>query len=91
MPNWKHHLDLKVEWKKGEENQITVQQLAAFAAKKLSKIDFHNDDVNFDRDDFVDELEGLSEDLTATKDNFDNVWERLYDFADEHRLWIAIF
>lgn len=92
MANWKHTLNLKVEWEQADEDKITVQQLASIVAAKLSKIDFKDEDVNYDRDEFVDELEGFSEDLTATKNDFDNVWERLYDWADdEHRLWIEIF
>lgn len=91
MAKWNHHLRIKTEWQQAEEDKITIQQLAAIAAKKLSQIDFKNEDVNFDRDDFVDELEGLSEDLTASRNDFDNVWSRLYDFADEHRLWVETF
>ena len=91
MAKWNHTLDIKLEWQQAEKDEITIQQLASVAAKKLSKIDFKDEDVNFNRDEFVDELEGLSEDLTASKDDFDNVWERLYDFSDEYRLWIKIF
>ena len=91
MAKWNHTLDVKMEWQQAEKDEITIQQLASAAAKKLSKIDFKDEDVNFNRDEFVDELEGLSEDLTASKDDFDNVWERLYDFSDEYRLWIKIF
>ena len=91
MAKWNHTLDVKMEWQQAEKDEITIQQLASAAAKKLSKIDFKDEDVNFNRDEFVDELEGLSEDLTASKDDFDNVLERLYDFSDEYRLWIKIF
>jgi hypothetical protein len=90
MAKWNYNLDVKTEWKQADENAITTQQLASVFAKKLSKIDFHND-VNFERDDFVDELECLSEDLTAGKDDFDDVLSRLYDFADEYHLWIKTF
>lgn len=91
MANWKYNLNIKAEWVQAELNKITIQQLASVAAKRLSLIDFKDEDVNFDRDDLVDEFEGLSEDLTATRDDFDNVWDRLYDFADANRLWIATF
>jgi len=91
MNKWNHTLDVKIEWQQAEKDEITIQQLASVTAKRLSKIDFKDEDVNFNRDEFVDELEGLSEDLTASKDDFDDVWERLYDFSDEYRLWIKVF
>lgn len=92
MPNWKNRLNLKTEWQLRDDGKFTVQQLATKVAVKLKKIDFQNEDVNFDRDDIADEFEGLSEDPTATVADFDDVLARLYDFADEdHRLLVATF
>ena len=91
MGQWNYKLDVKEPWRQRQEGEITIQQLAATVAKRLVKVDFHDEDINFDRDDFVDELLGLSETLSATADDFDDVLARLYDFADEHRLWIATF
>lgn len=92
MANWTHRLNLKVEWELRDQGELTVQQLAARVAAKLKKVDFNDDDVNFDRDDIVDEFEGLSEDPSASVEDFDDVLARLYDFADEDkRLWVATF
>jgi hypothetical protein len=91
MAQWNYKLDVKEPWRQRQEGEITIQQLAATVAKRLVKVDFRDEDINFDRDDFVDELLGLSEDTSATADDFDDVLARLYDFADEHRLWIATF
>jgi len=91
MAIWKHRLDLKTEWQLRDDGKLTVQELAAKVALKLKKVDFKDEDINFDRDDIVDEFEGLSEDLTVGVDDFDSVLARLYDFADEHRLWVATF
>lgn len=93
MAQWNYKLDMKEPWRQRQEGEITIQQLAATFAKRLAKVDFKDEigDVNFDRDNFVDEFEGLSEDTTASTDDFDDVLARIYDFADEHRLWIATF
>ena len=92
MVQWKNRLNLKTEWQLRDDEKITIQQLANAVAMKLKRIDFHNEDINFARDDIVDEFEGLSEDTTATVADFDDVLARLYDFADEdHRLWVATF
>lgn len=91
MAIWKHRLDLKTEWQLRDEDKLTIQQLAAKVALKLKKVDFKDEDVNYQRDDIVDEFEGLSEDTTASVSDFDSVLARLYDFADEYRLWVATF
>lgn len=91
MAKWIYTLPIKTEWQQAQVDEITVQQLASVVAKKLAKIDFNDEDINFNRDEFVDEFEGFAEDLTASRDDFDNIMQRLYDFADEYRLWIKTF
>jgi len=92
MVNWKHRLDVKCPWEQASNDEITIQQLAEIVAKKLLAIDFKDEDVNYDRDDIADEFQGLSEDESAGRDDFDCVLARLYDFADEdHRLWVKTF
>ena len=81
---WVTTLHLSQEWKQADDDEITVHQLAKAAAKKLKLLDMSkmSDRVRDERDELVDELEGLADDEDADKDDFDNVWSRVYDWAD---------
>lgn len=87
--NWQFRLNIKPEWAKAKDGKITVQELAKVIAAKLDKIDFGNDDANYESETLVEQFEEISRDETAGRDEFDDVMEELYDFADASALWVS--
>lgn len=87
MKIWDYTLKIQDEWKQALNNQITVQKLAEVIEKKLEAIDFGAED-NYRRDQLVEEFSRFSEDETGDKDDFDEIFAELYDFADEVHLWV---
>jgi hypothetical protein len=83
MANWQRRLDISEIWKQGEERTITYQELAAGIATALRALKpFNDEELDFEREDVADEFEGLSQDSTASVAAFDDVMDRLYDWAD---------
>jgi len=86
MANWQRKILLNPEWSQAQDNEITVQALAASIAKKLravSNFTGSNADLNDTRDEIADEFEWLSEDDSAGRDDFDCLMSSLYDWGDQ--------
>lgn len=91
MPRWDHYLRIKEEWQAAQDDKISHQQLAKVIADRLEKIDFNDEDANFQRDELVDMFRGIQDDEGAEISLFDSIMSDLYDFADEVRLWVETF
>lgn len=100
MANWLHKLDIKEEWEDCADDKISFRVLAGVIADKLSKIDFKNEDFNFERDDIVFNFRDLAKDDKARVGEFDSLMDELYDFADtelddnfngDKLLWVGTF
>lgn len=93
--NWKHKLDIKEAWDKASEDD-DFKELSRVVIKKLKKLDF-GPDFNDERDGLVDAFQDLIDDKTANVNEFDSLWNDLYDFADtaldhgKKLLWVATF
>lgn len=77
MSNWVNKLDLKDLWKARDEGKLTIQELAKEVAKRIKNKHFYNR--------YKDELEEIVmdfEDCPEDVGEFDNILERLYDWAD---------
>jgi len=87
MANWKYTLNIKNAWDKRQNDEISLQDLIKVIVDKLNTLKGQITDQE-DRDDLEDiidlfddllnirELEGL------TENDFDNVWNEFYDWAD---------
>ena len=85
MARWQRTLKLQPEWDKAAEDEITVNQLAGVIARRLKDLrPFGGDLAYLDeaRDEIVDEFDWLAKDADAGTDDFDNIMESLYDWAD---------
>ena len=90
MKPWEYTLDIKDAWKQCKQDEITVQQLSAHIAGKLKLLSIKNNDDDYDKLNFIDDFEEYSKDPDMTKDDFDCLWEALYNWADSARVWLCI-
>ena len=79
MATWKYKINVKEEWKKAQNDEISLQELAGLIATKLETLPCYKDE---DLQTIVEDLENFSEDPSGTKDDFDYVWEAVYDWGD---------
>ena len=77
MANWKYRLELANEWQQAKTSKLTPKHLGSLVAQKARKLTAI-DPVLWS---IAAEFEKLSED--ATFDDFDDVLEQLYDWADQ--------
>ena len=77
MGKWQNKLELKDLWKAREEKKISVSELAREIAKRIRTLPCY-DDYDLELEDISTEFETIDNNV----DDFDNVLERLYDWAD---------
>lgn len=83
MAQWQRTIRLQPTWDKAKSHEISIQELAAVISKKLKALRPFNDDyIDSERDNLVDEFEGLAEDESADREDFDDIMCRLYDWGD---------
>lgn len=83
MANWQRTLVLKDVWPKFREDELSVQEVAKVVSERLAELKpFNVKHIDKQKEELVDEFEALSEDEDADTNNFDDVLERLYDWAD---------
>lgn len=85
MANWQRNLRLWPEWDQASEGEITVHELATVIAERLRGLkDFGgiHQSIDEDRIYLAEEFEDLSNDKDADTSDFDELMERLYDWAD---------
>ena len=82
MANWKYSINIKNEWQKAKNGQMSIKELVKIIVPKFQKNPLNDDDL----EDLLWELEQLDD--TAQTSDFDEIWESIYDWADEKRVWI---
>lgn len=85
MAKWKATLDIREDWQAAEREQISVQVLCERLIPKLEDI---GRKLNDNLSDFITELQEIVDDPNAEFDDFDEVLEDLYDWADDNRVWV---
>jgi len=82
MAKWVHKLQIKSEWQACKDGQITLKDLALVAIKKLDAFGIKDDQ---ELDDIIEEFTDFAEEKKKmqTDKEFDEIWERLYDWADQ--------
>lgn len=78
---WAHKLELGELWQNDDLDFPTKRDLIVARFKTLP---MYSDD--WDLYDLVEELAA-----TGHIDEFDEVWDELYDWADIHRVWIGLW
>jgi hypothetical protein len=84
MAGWQRKLDLRDVWNKVDTEELTVQELSTIVADRLEKLKaFDNEDnLNYEKSEFIDEFRDLAKDSNLNIDDFDCVLDRLYDWGD---------
>ncbi len=83
MAKWVNTVDFSAEKQAYKNGEITLQQLAAAAAKAVERADKGLDhNLWCDKQDIVLEFEDIAASDAADPENFDDVLTMLYDWAD---------
>lgn len=99
MPRWKETLHIGDIWDRmpeGDHPDLTVVEGAKLIAGRIrAKLSpyLHADSDCFEDEllEIVESLEGITgcKDMTPIQ-QFDNWWEQLYQWADDHRVWVDL-
>lgn len=86
---WITILDIAVDYHAADKDEITVQCLAERIYPQLervaTKLGIADDEVSC----LVDDLKAFSNKHRAHKDEFDQLMDSLYDWADRVGVWVA--
>ena len=74
MSYWKETIDIAQDWQRCKQGEISISELVPIIVAKFHGVPKY----------LLDQLSGISD-----PDEFDDVWEQIYDWADAHRVWIA--
>lgn len=86
MIPWSHRIDVRPEWADAQSDEEGWREVAISAAAQMRNLP----DSGRPPDIIIAELEDVADDDGSDVDDFDCVWEDLYDWADvDKRLWIA--
>jgi len=87
MTNWIETLEVKEDWKLAEKDAITVQEFVKRTLPKLKSLKSRDNILSR----IITELELFAGDDDLDGDDFDEIWEKLYNWADYHKVWIRTF
>lgn len=87
MTAWKQTLDLSDVWKLAKSGALPLPQLCSTIADRVEQL---KSDTLFPRLDLVDKFRELALVSDLEEDEFDEVFEELYDFADRDRIWVRL-
>ncbi len=77
MADWVYRLDLKDLWRREEEGELTIKELAKLVAERIRQLPCYEKYID-DLEEIVNEFEYCCGDV----EEFDSILERLYDWAD---------
>jgi hypothetical protein len=80
MPEWRHTLELTDVW--SEEMDLTAKR--DVIVERITKLPPYRQDIVLQ--DIVDDLR-----LVETEDDFNDVWDYFYDWADSKRVWVNLW
>lgn len=92
MPSWKHTIDIKEAWAKAFEQQMSIKDLVKAIEDKTRSVLPTN--LFEEAKQFFDQMNALplkcdlSEVEDFDPDEFDEVMDQLYGWANERRVWI---
>lgn len=89
MAQWFSRLEFKTLWKSYDDGGISIQNVANQVSAALeAHVNYSNDP---ELQGIAEEFKEFSSDTSADADDFDDILDRLYDWADGARCWIATF
>lgn len=80
MTQWLSELDIREEWYKTRDQQMNLSQLCEALVSKISNLPQYQDD--FTLDEIARAFKKLQVDQEPNIAEFDNIMNRLYDWAD---------
>jgi hypothetical protein len=88
MRDWKYKVNIKQYIGK---DGLTVQEVAKGVLKEIAKISskraFKDDD---ELSQIVEEFQGIADSKEATVEEFDEILDRFYDWADDSDVWCGL-
>ncbi len=101
MADWQRKLEIADLHNGYRAGTVSVSDLASGVADRLAKLSaFNNEDLDTERDEIVEEFRCLSKENDPNIDDYDEVLERLYNWADtplsndwnpQKVCWVATF
>ena len=88
MAEWKATISVKADWNLRKEGKITLKQLVENILNKLKSFD---DGTDPELCDIICDFEGFIEEDSDDVEDFDRIWNDVYDWADRNRIWIETF
>jgi hypothetical protein len=87
MIQWKYTLNLKDLWEARESRNITIAELGKLVGKRVEKLQIKPKDYYCGEDGMLDDI-AYEFAIVETVEEFDNVLEQFYNFADRYRIWV---
>jgi hypothetical protein len=91
MANWRYTINIQPEWSQAQDDQLSIRSLIYVIKERFESSNLPQD-LRDDFEDFMDSLEQLveesDEDGDVDADEFDAVWNDVYNWADRNRIWI---
>ena len=86
MRRWRYRIALKKAWKAAKNGELSTEELAKTAGRRIRYLLTTNPKLDCTLiDDIAFDLENFSGDDT---EEFDYTWDRLYNWADHHDVWV---
>lgn len=87
MAHWEYTLNLRGIWRIPD---IEFERMRDAVIQRIVDSDFWKDTLEFDLEANY-ELTSIVEDMSMSRNmrEFNLAWSDFYDFADEHRIWVA--
>ena len=90
MANWIIKLDLSDIWNKYQDDEdydeFKEALIPALEAKVEEVVDKLGDDVGMEFEDIIEEIRNADD-----EEEFDYIWQDLYDWGDENMVWLGTF
>lgn len=90
MANWIIKLDLSDIWNKYQDDEdydeFKEALIPALEEKVEEVVDKLGDDVGMEFEDMIEEIKNADD-----EEEFDYIWQDLYDWADENMVWLGTF
>jgi hypothetical protein len=80
MAEWKYVLDVKDAWQKTKKNELTIKEFISILITKVQELNIQNDSL---LEYLMEDFKGLLEEDSIDIEEFDGLWEELYDWADQ--------
>ena len=87
MVEWRHVIDVKQYLKDGTEASAAAAGVLKEIAKLQRKEEFKDDS---ELDQIREEFQSLADDPETTDESFNDVLDRLYDWANGERVWCGL-